>query len=191
MDNPDSVKGIGPLTTPTQTGTVQRRHVGECTRQRFARLLETEPPGDRSEDKDSWGAGNDEAADSRDEPPTLPASPPWFRAGGLALPALLGPAGGKNHSAPEDLRQLLEDVCSSLHLAAGQADGSHMLIGLGSELPGAAVELRREGGFLHVRLHAGDHEVLAQMQRQQDALLAMLQQASSLEIRLEITRDEA
>ncbi len=187
MDSPEAVKGITPLTTPSPAGTAQRRPVSDQSRRRFANLLEPEQPNGRPYGRHRQD-NNDPAAGPQHQ--SAEASATWFHAGALAGPSLLGAGGAPEQAVPGDLRQLLEDVCSSLHLAAERADCGHMLIGLGSALPGATVELRRDGAFLQVRLRATDPAVLALMRRQRDTLMTMLRQASSLDVDLEITPDE-
>ena len=93
----------------------------------------------------------------------------------------------------QELTDLLQSVCSKLYVAqAGMHAGKdHVMLDVGSMLPGSMVEMTRNGVFLHVRLHAADRKALQILERSGDRLMEILSKSTDLMVRLDmVSRDE-
>ncbi len=123
---------------------------------------------------------------SPDGAATLPSS------NGLA-PSVGTPAAAdavRSPAAGDDFVALLQSHCARLYVATGsQAAGPpRMLLELGQTLPGALVELAREGAFLRVRLHAGDPQAAELMDTQRARLISALERSTQLGVVVDVVR---
>ena len=93
----------------------------------------------------------------------------------------------------QELTDLLQSVCSKLYVGQPDtsADKGHVMLDVGSMLPGSMVEVARNGAFLHVRLHAVDRRTLQILERSRDRLMEGLSESTDLVVRVDMdSRDE-
>lgn len=89
----------------------------------------------------------------------------------------------------EEVAALLQHFSANLYVADSQKPGmGHIMVDLGAALPGASVEMTRDGVFLNVRLHAADDAMLRQMRGGSARLLDALNESTGLVVRLDLVQ---
>ncbi|PFH08648.1 hypothetical protein BCF11_1015 [Collimonas sp. PA-H2] len=138
------------------------------------------------------GMGPPSAASHEDVLKGLPGGFPVAQA---PLPTLNPPmapaASSANGAAPivneAELHALLENFCQSLYM--GNQSGSNsfgsVVLDVGAILPGAMIEMSRQGASLQVRLYASDKETLLVMQREREKLNASLAASTNLVVKVD------
>lgn len=108
----------------------------------------------------------------------------------LATPA---PATDAKLATPahQEVADLLQHFCNNLFVTeAGRADQGRVMLEIGASLPGAMVELVRNGAFLHVRLHATDRKTLQILERSRGGLIENLSDSTHLVVTVDaVSRD--
>jgi hypothetical protein len=125
----------------------------------------------------------------------LKGLPDGLAAGQAPLPMLnpsMAPAVSSANSSAStvneaELHTLLENFCQSLYM--GNQSGSNsfgsVVLDVGAILPGAMIEMSRQGASLQVRLYASDKETLLVMQREREKLNASLAASTNLVVRVD------
>jgi len=94
-----------------------------------------------------------------------------------------------NGAQNDEVASLLQHFCANLYVADSQKAGmGHIMVDLGAALPGASVEMTRDGVFLNVRLHAADDTMLRLMRGGSARLLDALNKSTGLEVRLDLVQ---
>jgi hypothetical protein len=64
------------------------------------------------------------------------------------------------------------------------------MLALDGALPGASVELLREGAFLHVRMRAANDATLRLLESKRHRLVAALGQSTTLQVSVEVIHEQ-
>lgn len=96
-----------------------------------------------------------------------------------------------SQSLGPELTSLVERFCSEVYVAEGSRTlQPRLLLTLQGALPGASVEIVREGAFLRVRLRAGSAETYDRMQSRREMLVDALTDDGNRTVIVELLREQ-
>lgn len=107
------------------------------------------------------------------------------------IPSMAPVVSSGNSSAPivneTELHILLENFCQSLYMGnqSGSSSFGSVVLDVGAILPGAMIEMSRQGASLQVRLYASDQQTLLVMQREREKLNASLTASTNLVVKVD------